>query len=182
MDTADECQCATITVMSNVEAPRPRDPFGFTERERLFDRLSHQRLLSLIADEQTHVHSIELSENKYGEFLFIQTSRPTDVGEVRACVTFWGAGYHDQRERWLVDEWFWYDSDPRDVEGRVEKGEAQLTIEKRLADIAPYNDQTKQSKRGKFFEMMADLTDEDGAYTELEDWAGELPDDFFDDE
>src|SRR5687767_9981966 len=112
--------------MSNVEAPRPREPFGFTERERLYDRISHKRLLGVIADEQTHVHSIELSNNVFGEFLFIQTSRPTDVGEVRAFVTFSGAGYHDQRERWIVDEWYWYDNDPNDVEGSVEKGEAQL--------------------------------------------------------
>src|SRR5688500_5810686 len=109
--TVDFDRCATIGIMSNVEAPCPRDPFGFTERERLFDRLSHKRLLSLIADEQTHIHSIELSENMYGEFLFIAASRPAAVGETRACVTFYGAGYHDQRERWIVDEWFWYDSD-----------------------------------------------------------------------
>jgi hypothetical protein len=152
------------------EAPQPRDPFGFTEYERLFDRLSHKRLLSLIADEQTHVHSIELSENTYGEFLFILTSRPTAVGEVRACVTFWGIGYHDSRERWLVDEWFWYDNDPKDAAEMVAKGEVQLTIEKRLADIAPHIDQDKLSSRGKVFEMLADLTDEDGAYAELQDW------------
>jgi hypothetical protein len=168
--------------MSNVESPSPRDSFGFTEQERLFDRISQKRFLSLLADEQTHVHSIELSNNMFGEFLFIQTSRQTDVGEVRAFVTFWGAGYHDQRQRWIVEEWFWYDSDPRDIEGKLENGEAQLVIEKRLMDIAPYADQNKQSSRGKLFEMLADLTDEDGAYTELEDWAGDLPEDLFDDD
>jgi hypothetical protein len=164
--------------MSNAERPRPQDPFGFTERERLYDRISHQRLLSLIADEQTRVHSIELSGNMYGEFLFVQTSRPSAVWDVRACVTFFGLGYHDQRERWIVDEWFWYDNDPKDAAEIVVKGEVQLTIERRLTEIAPYVDQTIQSRRGKFFELLADLTDEDGAYTELEDWTGEFPDDF----
>ena len=55
--------------------------------------------------------------------------------------------------------------------------EAEQLIQARQEDIAPYVTTGGQSKRGKLFEMLADMGDEDGAYSELED-LGPL---FFDD-
>jgi hypothetical protein len=164
------------------ERPTPVTPqnaegaFGFTERERLFDRVSHERLMALVEDEATTVHKVEENVNNYGEFVFITMSRPGSEG--RVCLTFWGSGYHEFRERWLVNEWFWYDSQarPETLAQEMEKDEVRAQLEEQLAAIRPYTNEQTQTRRGRLFEMLADLTDEDGAWSEMED----LPADLFD--
>jgi len=42
-------------------------------------------------------------------------------------------------------------------------------LQQRLESISPYVRQETQTGLGRMFEMLADLTDEDGAYIELED-------------
>jgi hypothetical protein len=51
----------------------------------------------------------------------------------------------------------------------VDKQEAQARLQARLEEIRPYVTPVEPSQRARLFEMLADLTDEDGAYTELED-------------
>jgi len=66
------------------------------------------------------------------------------------------------------------------MEQQFDKEEAKEQIRQRLESIIPYRDQSTQSHRGKVFELLADLTDEDGALAEmedfesLEDWLGEI--------
>jgi hypothetical protein len=147
----------------------PTEPFGFTERERLYDRISHQRFIGIIADEQTAVHKVEVSSNTYGEFLFVSTSR---VGEgQRVYITFYGAGYHDYRERWITDEWFWYEAyqHSNESEPHISNEEAMESIQQRQDEIATYKTGERQSKRGQLFEFLAEILDEDGALSEMED-------------
>lgn len=47
--------------------------------------------------------------------------------------------------------------------------EAQELLEQRRQEIAPYLSQETQIPRARLYELLADLTDEDGAYSELED-------------
>jgi hypothetical protein len=149
--------------------PRPEEVFGLTPKERLFDKVSHERLVEFLADDATTIHRMEESRNNYGEFLFVTLSRPGQ--ERRILVTFWGAGYHDYRERWLIEEWHWYLAHPfpEMLEQQVEREEAQQRLTERLESIRPYVGEETQSGRGKLFEMLADLTDEDGALSEIED-------------
>ncbi len=49
------------------------------------------------------------------------------------------------------------------------------SIQARREEIAPFVSQNVQSGRGRLFEMLADLVDEDGALTEIEDM-GDLAD------
>ncbi len=151
------------------ELPIPDQGFGFTEREQLFERITNERLLALIADERSVVHHLEVSTNNYGEFLFLTISRP--VGEAREYRTFWGAGYHEQRERWLMDEWRWYTTEQflHTLPQKITPEDTQALIQERLEEIAPYVAPPQQSRRAQLFELLADLTDEDGAYTDLED-------------
>src|SRR5258708_30297303 len=90
------------------ELPQPEDTFGFTEKERLYERISHERFMAIVADERTAVHHIEVSTNSYGEFLFITMSQA--AGQERKFVTMWGAGFHEFRERWLTNEWPLYNT------------------------------------------------------------------------
>jgi hypothetical protein len=61
------------------DQPAPQEPgdlFGFTKGEKLDWRVSQERFQSILEDEQTIIHRVEDSENKYGEFLFVTASRP----------------------------------------------------------------------------------------------------------
>ena len=151
------------------ELPQPQDIFGFTERELLFDRLSHKRFMQVVEDEKTAIQRSEVSINTYGEFLFVTTSR--GEGDKRLYVTFYGLGYHDYRERWITDEWFWYKSYsyPNSFEQNLSREELLELIRERQEQIATYPSEITPSKRGKLFETLADLTDEDGALAEMED-------------
>jgi hypothetical protein len=152
--------------------PRRETEFGFTDRETLFDRVSHPRLMALLADDATTVHRVLESSTSYGEFLFVTLSRPGS--RERLLATFWGLGFHDYRERWLSTAWFWCFSNPLPKEDRQEipKEEARQLIEARLAYVRAQAAHETQSRRGQIFEMLADLTDEDGALAEMDD----LPD------
>jgi hypothetical protein len=93
------------------------------------------------------------------------------VGERASVVTFWGLGYHEYRERWFTDEWFWYRafSRPELLEQTVDKATARQLLEERRESIRPHMGSQRQSDRGRLFEILAELTDEDGALAELED-------------
>lgn len=148
---------------------KPEEVFGLNDREILSSRINMERFKEILADDQTKVHKILASSNNYGEFLFVTASRPGDQG--RISMTFFGLGYHEHRERWLTEEWFWYQSNLNEdqQDQQISKEEAQELLEKRLAEIRPYIKEDIQTERGKLFELLADITDEDGALAEMED-------------
>ncbi|MBN1536180.1 MAG: hypothetical protein JW908_05565 [Anaerolineales bacterium] len=143
--------------------------FGLTEKEFLFNRVTQKRFSELMEDKNTIVHSIQESSNNYGEFLFVTTSRPGQKG--RICITFFGLGYHEYRERWISNEWFWYQSSPtpQNMSNKMDKNEAKEIISTRQDFISPNLSQKTQSLRGHLFETLADMTDEDGALVEMEE-------------
>ena len=143
--------------------------FGLNDREILFGRINEKRFKEIITDDQTKIHTIQESSNNYGEFIFITASRSGGLSPI--CMSFYGLGYHEHRERWLTEEWFWYQSNLHEdqQEQVISKEEAQELLEKRLADLHPFIKEDTQTEKGKFFELLADLTDEDGALAEMED-------------
>ena len=153
------------------------EEFGFTERERLFDKVSHERFLEILDDPKTKVHRIEESTNSFGEYLFVTVSRPG--ANKRIFMTFYGLGYHEYRERWITDEWNWYQS----VRGgeleheNIPRQAAKQQVEERYREVKAYAQQDTQTRQGQLFEMIADLTDEDGALAEMQDLPGWLLDD-----
>jgi hypothetical protein len=158
------------------ERPKPNSAYGFTEREVLWDRIGHGRFEQILADELTTIHDVRLDSNSYGEFLFVTTSRPAEEG--RSALTFFGLGYHEHRERWLLDDWFWYETTLRDANpAPLPKTEAIKVMQQRRAEVLGYAAGQIQSERGKLFEMMADLTDDDGAISDFEDFGDWLGDD-----
>jgi hypothetical protein len=158
--------------MNQERSPAPRRPyeiFGFSEKERLYWRVSNARFNEILEDQQTLIHEFNESSNNYGEFLFVTTSRLGD--QDRIFITFFGYGYHEHRELWFTDEWFWYQSNPRDYQqsNPISKVEAQELLQERLADIRPDIREDTQTEKGKFFELLADLTDEDSALAEMDE-------------
>jgi len=167
----------------HTQIPAPKKPYevyGFTEHKHLFWRVNQKRFQEIINDEKTIIHTIQESSNNYGEFLFVTTSRPGD--KERVAMTFYGQGYHEHRERWITDEWFWYETDIKSelLQQKIEKEKAVELIQQHCKSIQPYIQEDVQSDRGELFEILADLTDEDGALAEMEDleslnnWLAEL--------
>ncbi|WP_119071989.1 hypothetical protein [Aggregatilinea lenta] len=152
--------------------PKPAEEFGLTEREQLYDRVSHTRFLTFLDEPSITIHRLEESYNNYGEYLFVTLSRPGT--NRRIYISFWGLGYHEYRERWITDEWFWYQATPRPEfeEQPLLIEEVKRQIEERYNTVKGYVNQATQTRRGQVFEILADLTDEDGAVVEMED----LPD------
>ncbi len=159
----------TIEQLPKPSPKKPYEVFGFTEQEQLHWRVDGERFQEIIEDDRTIIHEIKKSSNNYGEFIFITASRSGDQCPI--IMTFYGLGYHEHRERWLTDEWFWYQSNLHEdqQEQLISKEEAQELLEERLADLHPFIKEDTQTEKGKFFELLADLTDEDGALAEMED-------------
>ena len=166
-----------------IALPAPEEPykaFGFTENEHLFWRVGNGRFNRILEDDQTIIHKIQESSNSYGDFLFVTASRPGE--QERVVMTFYGLGYHEMRERWINQEWFWYQAsmNPELLEQQMNKEEVREMIKQRLESIQPYFGEHTQTQRGQMFEILADLTDEDGAWAEMEDlesldnWLGEI--------
>ena len=157
--------------------PKP-EPFGFTEHERLWDRVTDARFQAILHEEVTRIHEIEVASNSFGEFLFVSASRPTDTHRVH--ITFYGLGFHDGRDRWIKDEWFWYESTVRQEElseQNIPLAEADALLQDRRTFVVGEAQGHTQSQRGHFFDMIADHTDDDGAMAEMDDLDGLFDDD-----
>ncbi len=114
--------------------------------------------------------------NHYGEWLFITLE--ADLPRLhswqrdepqRRQVTFWGLGYHDARERWLVDEWRWHESSPwQHTPVVIGKREARAALDARRAHCAAEAAVAESpSGRARLYGLICDPTDEDGAPAEL---------------
>lgn len=147
----------------------PKEVFGLTENEELFWRVSDERFQEIILDDQTIIHEAKSSTNNYGDFLFVTTSRLS--GKDRVGITFYGLGYHDYRERLIKDEWFWYPNSISQENGKklIQKPEFADILQKRFAQLFSEYKQPKKSNMGALFELLSDMTDDDGALAELED-------------
>ena len=148
---------------------KPYEAFGITEAEVIRWRVTDERLKEILANPNTTTHKIELNTNTFGEFMFLTTSRGS--GPLRVCMTFYGLGFHEYRERWISEEWFWYQAQENlvDIQSKMTIEEVAEQLKQRLADISTYLGQDTQTEIGWMFEQLADLTDEDGALAEMQD-------------
>lgn len=147
---------------------RPNPCITFTEREKLHDNISHTRFMALVMQPDVDVHEVKEDGNSFGEYVFVTLSCRTE--QPKKLYTFWGLGYHEYRERWITDSWQWYESQQQPLKKPVlEKDEAITQIKEREAFVRANAAPTQQSRQAQLYELMADLTDEDGALSELED-------------
>lgn len=141
---------------------------GMSETEILYNRVNTKKLLELI-DKAAKICDCHRDYNNYGNFLFVTLALKGKDGKLEA-ITFYGAGLHEDREKYLTDQWFWYWSNDWLLDKpAMDKDEVKQTI---LSEIEKTKTEAKENpiqKRGKLFNLIADLADEDGAYTFLED-------------
>jgi hypothetical protein len=152
--------------------------FAFSEHELLNSQITHARFLRLLHEPSTQVLAIKESTNSYGEFLFVTVAAyvpriacamPELVS--RFTLTFWGLGFHDARECWLTDLWRWHEAQRvDDTASALNKTNCMKQIEARLKGCQAEAVQAPApSSRAAAFAFFAELGDEDGALTELED-------------
>lgn len=67
---------------------------------------------------------------------------------------------------------------PHSLRQELTLEEVNALIQSRQADIEPEMNRTTQTGRGRLYELLADLTDEDGALTEMEDFEDLFGDDY----
>jgi hypothetical protein len=156
----------------HLSLPRPQRPYevlGLSEREQISGRINQERFDEILNARDTIIHAIKPSSNHYGEFLFVTLSRLGDQGRIYA--TFYGLGFHEYRERWITAEWFWYQTmgNPDLQREQIPIDEAQAKIQGHREEIWPEVRLDMQTERGRLFEMLANLTDDDGALAEMED-------------
>ncbi len=144
-------------------AQRPYEVLGLTETEQRSGLISDAKFQEIIKAQDVLIHEVKESFNHYGTFLFVTISRSGRNGRVFA--TFYGLGFHKNRERWIKDEWFWYqnigNSDMQNTRITPDKFKKQLQEHKEKTEDMVKPD--TQTQRGQLFELIANFSDDDAA-------------------
>ena len=92
------------------------------------------------------------------------------------AITFYGLGFHEYRDRWFTNEWRWYETpfSSKSCQDEMDKEKALQQILDRRDEILRYAENETQSEEGYLFEMLAELTDDDGAISSFDDLYGFL--------
>lgn len=150
-------------------SPGEKIPFGLTENEMLFDRVTAKRLKEIINDKRNKLVYNKRDENNYGEFRFITLIDGKDK------ITFYGNGFHWPRDCYYTKTWFFYISPisnwERDKYKPVDDSHKKHAIqisEFEAEELAEEARKHHQSKEGKIFTCVANLTDDDAAMSMLE--------------
>lgn len=143
-----------------------------TDRELLFDKISHKRMIQIINKPSVRVVSLKRDSNYHGEFLWIS------LVHNNYYFTAYSMGFHEGKDRYITDEWSLvyfekYSQDIREKRNHVFRMDRQLvldTIQKEQDECIRYQEKHTTSEEGKLYELIAELSDEDGAYSMLEDF------------
>lgn len=153
-------------------SPGEKAPFGLTENEMLFDRVTSKRLKEIINNKKYRLTYNKRDTNNYGEFRFITLIDGKDA------ITFWGNGFHEMRDCIYIKTWFFYinpiqawskGTDLYKPMDDSHKKHAIQIIDFEAEDLEEDAREHYQSKQGKLFTCVANLTDDDAAMSMLED-------------
>lgn len=147
-----------------------KETFGLTDREDLFTELTDDRFNALVNDPQNAVYEVDQSSNNYGEFLFVTIGR--DVGGKTIYLTAYGMGYKEASGRWITATWQFYSGSNYRNAKPMPKATAVKQIEAARQEAlksAKEDADRVRTKEQRAFEFIAELTDDDGAWAELQD-------------
>jgi len=136
--------------------------------EVLQNRVKHETFLKLL-DSAEFIYYFDEDRNLYGDFLFVGLA--LRYNERLIGVTFYGLGLHEMREEYITDYWFFYWSNDFELEKRVNmsKEEIKAIIEQKREEIKRLAKDHEQTEKGELFTAIAELTDEDGAYSLMQE-------------
>lgn len=137
---------------------------GFTEYDELYSKITHEKFLEFL--KKYPIVSSSRGNNNYGEFRFITvmvTRKCYDGSEYKDAVTFYGNGYHEYRE-YSPETWSFYVGN-----GCLYSNKQELNRKTVIEEIENERKGMHFNKTytNNTFSVLADLMDEDGAYSEL---------------
>jgi len=136
----------------------------FTENELLYERISEKRMREIIAGGEVRGEP-DVSPNSYGEFLFLTVK----IKGTSDYVTFYGLGEHERSGRIKRDFGFYADSQSwGESKPPYNNARAIQAVIARRREIESW-DEPKRTAEHRAYEFIAELADEDGAISELED-------------
>jgi hypothetical protein len=128
--------------------------------------ITTEALINIINDGNVGVCNCSRSSNSYGDFLFIGLHHIKDD----TYESYYGAGYHEYRERYLNNSWKSYPT-TRDIISYMEKRDVIITV--KLNDLEALKGQYslhEQSENAVLFEELDDMMDdEDCVLCEMQD-------------
>ena len=136
----------------------------FTNSELITGVVSDERLRKLFASDNIKISTAKISSNNYGEFMFINFS----YNGVHMMA--YGYGYHEYRDRYYYDDWFFTDSSNYyPMAPIVDKKSMFDDMDTRKSTIKKYAKGHQTSDHGYMFAEIADMADDDYAISEMED-------------
>lgn len=60
----------------------------FTERENIYDQVSHDRFMALVMQSDVDIYEVKEDSNSFGEYLFVTVSCRNE--QPKRLLTFWG--------------------------------------------------------------------------------------------
>lgn len=128
--------------------------------------ITTRELIERINDNDTVINRCSKSNNSFGTFLFVGVYND----KTQECRTYYGAGYHEYKEIYVIDEWEDYGS--RDDETlRIAKSAVIYQINKAVKIACKYQlGITPQSRNATIYSELVDaIGDEDAVLAQMED-------------
>jgi len=136
-----------------------------------YEKISIEQLKEIINNDDFLVQSISVSENSYGEYLFVELYQKSSA----MCVTYYGIGYHDYKGKYIFTFTGFRNHNSEhngDNFTPIHKIMAEREIGKRNVECIKRNNELvdEQTESQVMYEMLTDaLGDEDGVLSEMED-------------
>lgn len=151
----------------------------FTHDEALFNRVTDARMREILDRPDVTIYQPHESSNSFGEFLFITVEVHAKTGAPADRWTFYGYGFSDAADRWVIDSWTFYFASLTPTEGIVTAFAALVGLDSRRMDIgrwamADMARGQQQSARGQLFDLLTEASDEDAALCDVEDFFDDL--------
>lgn len=140
------------------------NPFQITDHEKLWDKITNERVLEILNQPEVTAISCERSHNSYGEFLFLKLRKGDRT------LTLYGMGEHWNRGIIYSNDWCIGDFS---MVYKWDEGKSlnKFTVERDILGELSYWKRTQpENNFDPIYNMVADLTDEDFAYTEMMDF------------
>jgi hypothetical protein len=143
-----------------------------TEEELLFGKITNERMLNLINRPSIRVVSLNHDGNFHGEFLWITFV----FGEY--YLQAYSMGFHEGKDRYITEAWsiVHYEKYTKKMQEesnhtfRMDRDIVTQTIEDERVRCEECQSRHKTSERGSTYEMLADMSDDDAAYSMVEDF------------
>lgn len=147
------------------------NPFGITKNEMLWDEISYEHFIEILGKSNVKAIRCERDANTYGDFRFLTLLGKTDDGNLWH-LSVYGMGFHEHRETHVIafkiNDCHGFTSHKWEEPG-ILKTKVKAILAEEYADYSAREKADDPGPEAELFGMLADLTDDDGAMSEMSD-------------